>query len=88
MQELVKYLFDEATEALSNSLGPAKITAKGIETPLGVVTTPQIEKGEGTTPLYSALFALYPPHPNPNRVSADVVVQRSYARSIRCSRRA
>jgi len=40
-------LYDEATEALSNSIGPAKITAKGIETPLGVVTTTQIEKGEG-----------------------------------------
>ncbi|MBI5513778.1 MAG: WGR domain-containing protein [Deltaproteobacteria bacterium] len=42
---LVKYLYDEATEALTTTV-QAKITAEGIETPLGVLTIGQIEKGE------------------------------------------
>ena len=43
--EMVKYLYDEATGALTSTVS-AKITAKGIETPLGVLTVGQIEKGE------------------------------------------
>jgi len=45
IQELVRYIYDEATNALTSSVA-AKITANGIETPLGVLTLGQIEKGE------------------------------------------
>ena len=45
VQDLVKYLYSEATAALTNTVA-AKITAQGIETPLGVLTLGQIEKGE------------------------------------------
>src|SRR5205085_5741460 len=45
VQDLVRYLYDEATHALTNSVA-AKITAHGIETPLGILTLGQIEKGE------------------------------------------
>lgn len=45
LQELVKYIYAEATNALTTTVA-AKITANGIETPLGVLTIGQIEKGE------------------------------------------
>ncbi|MFO0708625.1 MAG: WGR domain-containing protein [Sandaracinus sp.] len=45
VQRLVRYLYDEATNALTTTVA-AKITANGIETPLGVLTISQIEKGE------------------------------------------
>ncbi|MBY0522114.1 MAG: WGR domain-containing protein [Gemmataceae bacterium] len=45
VQALVRYLYDEATNALTSSVA-AKITANGIETPLGILTVGQIEKGE------------------------------------------
>ncbi len=45
VQGLVKYIYDEATNALTNTVA-AKITANGIETPLGVLTLGQIERGE------------------------------------------
>jgi poly [ADP-ribose] polymerase len=45
VQELVRYLYDEATTALTSAVS-AKITAHGIETPLGILTVGQIEKGE------------------------------------------
>ena len=45
VKDLVSYLFGEATDALTNAV-QAKITANGIETPLGVLTIGQIEKGE------------------------------------------
>jgi poly [ADP-ribose] polymerase 2/3/4 len=45
VQALVRYIYDEATHALTTSVA-AKITANGIETPLGVLTLGQIEKGE------------------------------------------
>jgi len=41
----VEYLFSEATSALTSSVA-AKITARGIETPLGVLTLAQVDKGE------------------------------------------
>jgi poly [ADP-ribose] polymerase len=44
--ELVRYLYAEATQALTSTVA-AKITAHGIETPLGILTIGQIEKGEG-----------------------------------------
>jgi poly [ADP-ribose] polymerase len=45
VQSLVRYLYDEATNALTTTVS-AKITANGIETPLGILTVGQIEKGE------------------------------------------
>src|SRR5262245_3176939 len=45
VQELVRYLYDEAKTALTTTVA-ASITANGIETPLGILTLGQIEKGE------------------------------------------
>jgi poly [ADP-ribose] polymerase len=45
LQTLVRYLYDEAKDALTTRVA-AKITAKGIETPLAILTIGQIEKGE------------------------------------------
>lgn len=45
VQDVVRYIYDEATHALTSSVA-AKITANGIETPLGILTLGQIEKGE------------------------------------------
>lgn len=45
IQELVSYLYSEATHALTTTVN-ATITANGIETPLGVLTIGQIEKGQ------------------------------------------
>lgn len=45
VQELIRYVYDEATSALTGTVA-AKITANGIETPLGILTLGQIEKGE------------------------------------------
>ena len=45
VKDLVQYVFAEATNALTNAV-QAKITANGIETPLGILTIGQIEKGE------------------------------------------
>lgn len=45
VQNLVKHLYAEATGALTSSVN-ATITANGIETPLGVLTIGQIDKGQ------------------------------------------
>lgn len=45
VQDIVAYLYEEATNALTNTV-QARITANGIETPLGVLTVGQVEKGE------------------------------------------
>jgi poly [ADP-ribose] polymerase len=45
VQALVRYLYGEATSALTSTVA-ATITAHGIETPLGILTIGQIEKGE------------------------------------------
>jgi predicted DNA-binding WGR domain protein len=45
IQELVSYLYSEATNALISTVN-ASITANGIETPLGVLTIGQIDKGQ------------------------------------------
>ncbi len=45
VQRLVRYIYDEATSALTSTVA-AKITAQGIETPLGVLTLGQIDKGD------------------------------------------
>eukprot|EP01125_Pyxidicula_operculata_P005044 TRINITY_DN1852_c3_g2_i1.p1 TRINITY_DN1852_c3_g2~~TRINITY_DN1852_c3_g2_i1.p1 ORF type:complete len:1923 (-),score=635.24 TRINITY_DN1852_c3_g2_i1:335-6103(-) len=46
VQKLVIDLFEEASNELSSVIGPAKITEKGIQTPLGVTTLKQIELGQ------------------------------------------
>lgn len=45
IQGLIKYIFSEAKTALTTTVS-ATITANGIETPLGILTLGQIEKGE------------------------------------------
>src|SRR5215470_10234132 len=45
VQDLVRYIYDEAKNALTSTVA-ASITAHGIETPLGILTVGQIEKGE------------------------------------------
>jgi poly [ADP-ribose] polymerase 2/3/4 len=45
VQNLVTYIYNEATNALTTTV-QAKITARGIETPLGILTLGQIDKGE------------------------------------------
>jgi poly [ADP-ribose] polymerase len=55
IQELVRYIYDEAKGALTSTVA-AKITAHGIETPLGILTLGQIEKGEA---ILTALYDLF-----------------------------
>ena len=55
VQELVRYIYDEAKGALTSTVA-AKITANGIETPLGILTLGQIEKGET---ILSSLYDLF-----------------------------
>lgn len=45
IQDIVSYLYSEATNALVSTVN-AQITANGIETPLGVLTIGQIDKGQ------------------------------------------
>eukprot|EP00008_Paramoeba_atlantica_P010744 CAMPEP_0201480894 /NCGR_PEP_ID=MMETSP0151_2-20130828/5266_1 /ASSEMBLY_ACC=CAM_ASM_000257 /TAXON_ID=200890 /ORGANISM="Paramoeba atlantica, Strain 621/1 / CCAP 1560/9" /LENGTH=1568 /DNA_ID=CAMNT_0047862883 /DNA_START=283 /DNA_END=4989 /DNA_ORIENTATION=+ len=45
LQILVNYLFSEAATALASSIA-AKITSRGIETPLGILRKDQIEQGD------------------------------------------
>jgi poly [ADP-ribose] polymerase 2/3/4 len=66
LQELVGYLYEEATTALTSTVN-AKITAQGIETPLGVLTIGQIEKGE------EILDDLYKVWKKPKKSRADLV---------------
>jgi poly [ADP-ribose] polymerase len=58
VSDLVSYIYDEASAALNNTLGPAKITSLGIETPLGVVGLSQIEKGEAILQRLYEMFKL------------------------------
>ena len=55
IQDLVRYIYSEATDALTSTVN-AKITANGIETPLGILTVGQIEKGER---ILSELYAMF-----------------------------
>lgn len=55
VQDLVSYIYAEATEALTTTVA-AKITANGIETPLGVLTIGQIERGEAILQQLYKLF--------------------------------
>jgi predicted DNA-binding WGR domain protein len=53
--DLVEYVYAEATNALTSTVA-AKITAQGIETPLGILTLGQIQKGEA---ILQDLYALF-----------------------------
>jgi poly [ADP-ribose] polymerase len=55
LSELVEYVYAEATSALTTTVA-AKITAQGIETPLGILTLGQIQKGEA---ILQELYALF-----------------------------
>lgn len=55
VQDLVRYLYAESTSALTSTVA-VRITAKGIETPLGILTLGQIEKGEA---ILGELYALF-----------------------------
>jgi poly [ADP-ribose] polymerase len=55
VQALVGYIYAEATNALTSTVA-AKITANGIETPLGVLTLGQIERGEAILQQLYGLF--------------------------------
>jgi poly [ADP-ribose] polymerase len=45
IRDLVRYIYDEAVGALTSKV-QAQVTANGIETPLGILSVGQIEKGE------------------------------------------
>jgi predicted DNA-binding WGR domain protein len=64
--ELVEYIYREATSALTSTVA-AKITAEGIETPLGILTLGQIQKGE------TILQELYELFQKKKRSRADLV---------------
>jgi poly [ADP-ribose] polymerase len=55
VQELTRYLYAESTSTLTSTVA-VRITARGIETPLGILTLGQIEKGEA---ILQALYALF-----------------------------
>lgn len=63
VQALVRYLYDESKNALTNTVA-AKITANGIETPLGILSVGQIEKGEN---ILTALYDLFKKPPSKQR---------------------
>jgi poly [ADP-ribose] polymerase len=69
LQELIRYIYSEATTALTATVA-AQITANGIETPLGVLTIGQIEKGEA---LLQELYALF----QKKRASRDEMIRLS-----------
>lgn len=59
LQELVKYIYAEATNALTSTVA-AKITANGIETPLGILTVGQLDKGAAVLDEIYQLFKANP----------------------------
>jgi hypothetical protein len=69
IQGLVTYLYNEATTALTSTVN-AKITAEGIETPLGVLTIGQLDKGEE---ILDELWALF----KSKKKSKGALVQKS-----------
>jgi hypothetical protein len=45
VKNLVQYIYEEATNLLTSKI-QAKITTRGLETPLGILTLEQIDKGQ------------------------------------------
>jgi len=71
LQDLVKYIYAEATTALTTTVS-AKITAHGIETPLGVLTIGQVEKGEDIlSEIHKAVSATKPNRSKLESLSGD-----------------
>src|SRR5262249_6992512 len=68
IQELVRYIYDEATNALTSTVA-AKITANGIETPLGILTLGQIEKGED---ILAELYEVFTKEKNDTKKQAEL----------------
>jgi predicted DNA-binding WGR domain protein len=68
VQALVTYIYEEATSALTSTVA-AKITANGIETPLGVLTIGQIEKGEA---ILNTAYSLFQQEKKPTRYDDDM----------------
>ena len=60
IQEIVAYFYSEATNALTTTVN-ATITANGIETPLGVLTMGQIDKGQEVLDKFAQLFGTKKP---------------------------
>eukprot|EP00029_Vermamoeba_vermiformis_P008738 TRINITY_DN4171_c0_g1_i1.p1 TRINITY_DN4171_c0_g1~~TRINITY_DN4171_c0_g1_i1.p1 ORF type:complete len:2196 (-),score=786.80 TRINITY_DN4171_c0_g1_i1:32-6574(-) len=58
IKDLTRYIYEEATNALTSTLGKITITANGIETPLGVLNAPQIDKAEALLKELYQLFTL------------------------------
>ena len=56
MQRLVKHLYDQASESVSKTV-VAKITTRGIETPLGILSRKQIQRGEDVLAQLNDLLA-------------------------------
>lgn len=73
IQDLVTYLYNEATNHLTSTVN-VKITAKGIETPLGVLTIGQIEKGEL---ILADLWELYKKGVRPDKPGYEKMVRLS-----------
>jgi poly [ADP-ribose] polymerase len=71
VQDLIRYIYAEATNALTTTVA-AKITAHGIETPLGVLTIGQIEKGEQILgEIHAAASAAKPNHSRLESLSGE-----------------
>jgi len=70
VQDFVQYIYNEATNALTSTVN-ASITANGIETPLGVLTLGQIDKGQ------AILDELYELFQKKNKATQDKMVDLS-----------
>ena len=73
IQDIVTYLYDEATNHLTSTVA-VKITAQGMETPLGVLTIGQIEKGEN---ILSDLWQMYQSGVRPGKAGYNKMVDLS-----------
>jgi poly [ADP-ribose] polymerase len=83
VQDLVGHLYGEATHALTSTVN-ASITANGIETPLGVLTIGQIEKGQAALDdLAAALGAKKPSRAKLTDLSGEfyTVIPHRFGRS-------
>lgn len=70
IQALVSYIYAEATNALTSTVS-AKITANGIETPLGVLTLGQIQEGDRILAELYELFKRKQAHDEMARLSGE-----------------
>jgi len=66
IQSFTRYIYEEATNALTSTIS-AKITAQGIETPLGVLTLGQIDKGQS---ILDDIYKYVEKKPTPSVVEA------------------